>query len=166
MGVSSAENTLEKTMTLGDFFAFIVPKIGCFSTNVFVKPNEQNRACSSYAMARKRRMKSNFFFVCDTCDSKKTTSLLEGARYAPACARGLMLLSPLRFCCDHLVVCFVVLLCHLDMPTLHLHKKMLYTFVSQCLHCVFGDFENKSAVFRDFFTLWGFFNPYTYRRSV
>ena len=27
--------------------------------NVFVKPNEQNRACSSYAMARKRRMKSN-----------------------------------------------------------------------------------------------------------
>ena len=28
-------------------------------TNVFVKPNEQNRACSSYAMARKRRMKSN-----------------------------------------------------------------------------------------------------------
>ena len=80
MGVSSAEYTLEKTMTLGDFFAFIVPKIGCFSTNVFVKPNEQNRACSSYAMARKRRMKSNFFFVCDTCDSKKTTSLLEGAR--------------------------------------------------------------------------------------
>ena len=30
-------------------------------TNVFVKPNEQNRACSSYAMARKRRMKSNVF---------------------------------------------------------------------------------------------------------
>ena len=26
--------------------------------NVFVKPNEQNRAYSSYAMARKRRMKS------------------------------------------------------------------------------------------------------------
>jgi len=26
--------------------------------NVFVKPNEQNRACSSYAMARKGRMKS------------------------------------------------------------------------------------------------------------
>ena len=41
-------------MTLGDFFAFIVPKIGCFSTNSF--------------------------FVCDTCDSKKTKSLLEGAR--------------------------------------------------------------------------------------
>ena len=54
MGVSSVENTLEKTTKLGDFFAFIVPKIGCFSTN--------------------------FFFVCDTCDSKKTKSLLEGAR--------------------------------------------------------------------------------------
>ena len=25
-------------------------------------------------------MKSNFFFVCDTCDSKKTKLLLEGAR--------------------------------------------------------------------------------------
>ena len=31
-----------------------------FCANVFVKPNEQNRACWSYAMARKRRMKSNF----------------------------------------------------------------------------------------------------------
>ena len=30
-------------------------------SNVFVKPNEQNRTCSSYAMARKRRMKSNVF---------------------------------------------------------------------------------------------------------
>ena len=29
--------------------------------NVFVKPNEQNRACSSYAMARKRRMKSKVY---------------------------------------------------------------------------------------------------------
>ena len=28
-------------------------------TNVFVKPNEQSQACLSYAMARKRRMKSN-----------------------------------------------------------------------------------------------------------
>ena len=34
-----------------------------FCANVFVKPNEQNRACWSYAMARKRRMKSNFLGV-------------------------------------------------------------------------------------------------------
>ena len=34
---------------------------GCSFVNVFVKPNEQNRACSSYAMARKGRMKSNVF---------------------------------------------------------------------------------------------------------
>jgi len=32
-------------------------------TNVFVKPNEQNRACSSYDMARKRRMKSKVFVI-------------------------------------------------------------------------------------------------------
>ena len=95
-----------KDNDIGRFFRFNSPQNRCFSTNVFVKPNEQNRACSSYAMARKRRMKSNvfvkpneqnracssyamarkrrmksnFFFVCDTCDSKKTKSLLEGAR--------------------------------------------------------------------------------------
>ena len=34
---------------------------GCYFVNVFIKPNEQNRACSSYAMARNRRMKSNVF---------------------------------------------------------------------------------------------------------
>ena len=52
MGVSSAENTLEKTTKLGDF-------------------------------------STGFFWVCDTCDSKKTTSLLEGARtYAHIRARG------------------------------------------------------------------------------
>ncbi len=60
MGVSSAENTLEKTMTLDDFFALIVPQNCCFSTN--------------------------FFFVCDICDSKKTKLLLEGAHIR---ARGL-----------------------------------------------------------------------------
>ena len=29
--------------------------------NVFVKPNEQSRACASYAMARKRLLKTNRF---------------------------------------------------------------------------------------------------------
>ena len=33
--------------------------VGYVENEVFVKPNELNRACSSYAMARKRRMKSN-----------------------------------------------------------------------------------------------------------
>ena len=33
----------------------------CSFVNVFVKPNDQNRACSRYAMARKGRMKSNVF---------------------------------------------------------------------------------------------------------
>ncbi len=36
-------------------------------SNVFVKPNEQKRACSSYGMARKRRMKSKFFSRRRTC---------------------------------------------------------------------------------------------------
>ena len=41
------------------FFVGLKTKRATSRTNVFVKPNAQNRACSSYAMARKRRMKSN-----------------------------------------------------------------------------------------------------------
>ena len=54
--------------------------------NVFVKPNEQNRACSSYAMARKGRMKSK--------DKKRRPVYLdpptveEVARYAESLGYG------------------------------------------------------------------------------
>ena len=34
---------------------------GSVKRNVFVKPNEQSRACASYAMARKRLLKTNVF---------------------------------------------------------------------------------------------------------
>ena len=34
---------------------------GSVKRNVFVKPNEQSRACASYAMARKRLLKTNRF---------------------------------------------------------------------------------------------------------
>ena len=34
---------------------------GSVKRNVFVKPNEQSRACASYAMARKRLLKTNLF---------------------------------------------------------------------------------------------------------
>ena len=34
---------------------------GSVKRNVFVKPNEQSRACASYAMARKRLLKTNHF---------------------------------------------------------------------------------------------------------
>ena len=33
----------------------------CYQTNVFVKPDEQNRACSSYAMARKGARSERIF---------------------------------------------------------------------------------------------------------
>ena len=35
---------------------------GSVKRNVFVKPNEQSRACASYAMARKRLLKTNVFY--------------------------------------------------------------------------------------------------------
>ena len=34
---------------------------GSVKRNVFVKPNEQSRACASYAVARKRLLKTNLF---------------------------------------------------------------------------------------------------------
>ena len=40
-----------------------IPLLKCNKINVFVKPNEQNRACSRYAMARKGRMKSKNQFL-------------------------------------------------------------------------------------------------------
>ena len=51
---SSAEHTQNKTPKMALFLFFIVQKIEGFSTQIYS--------------------------VCDTCDSKKTTSLLEGAR--------------------------------------------------------------------------------------
>ena len=46
--------------------------------NVFVKPNEQNRACSSYAMARKRRMKSNHYdTILNFFDNRATNANAE-----------------------------------------------------------------------------------------
>ncbi len=45
---------MEKKRKAGIFVVFTPPKMVSFSTN--------------------------FYSVCDTCDSKKTTSLLEGAR--------------------------------------------------------------------------------------
>ena len=60
----------ETYILLGDKYLVLLPQcllIGVADfLNVFVKPNEQNRACSSYAMARKRRMKSNLMYhVCE-----------------------------------------------------------------------------------------------------
>ena len=45
-------------------------------SNVFVKPNEQNRACSSYAMARKRAMKWKGCASIILSNNKKNCMLL------------------------------------------------------------------------------------------
>ena len=143
MGVSSAEYTLEKTMTLGDFFAFIVPKIGCFSTNSF--------------------------FVCDTCDSKKTKSLLEGARIY---AQGLEVDKQSEYV-RRLRYAKAVRRENRDLIRQRNEKargargKSVvmrgYCYVERAKYMVC---KIKMLLFRDFFTLWGFFNPDTYRRSV
>ena len=54
MGIDSARNVLGEGIEIGRFLAFYNSEISSFSTD--------------------------FCSVCDTCDSKKTTSLLEGAR--------------------------------------------------------------------------------------
>ena len=73
------DKCVEKRKTFHSLPTTFTPNrsLDCYSAdcyreyNVFVKPNEQNRACSSYAMARKRRMKANllssFIFLWASC---------------------------------------------------------------------------------------------------
>ena len=125
MGVSSAENTLEKTTKLDDF-------------------------------------STGFFSVCDTCDSKKTTLLLEGARtYAHIRARGLEV--------DKQSVDTSIQ--RYEKAENREGKKRKGKSVVKYRYCYVEKAKSlvckiKMLLFRDFFTLWGFFNPYTYRRSV
>ena len=51
---------------------------GAMKWNLFVKPNEQNRACSSYAMARKGAMKWNIFVKPD--EQNRACSIYAMAR--------------------------------------------------------------------------------------
>ncbi|WP_415966652.1 hypothetical protein [Alistipes communis] len=57
--------------------------------NVFVKPNEQSRACASYAEAGKRRMKFNVFV-------KPNEQSRACASYAEAGKRQLKTNEPFR----------------------------------------------------------------------
>jgi len=41
--------------------SYVMARKRLLKTNVFVKPNEQSRACASYVMARKRLLKTNVF---------------------------------------------------------------------------------------------------------
>ena len=43
--------------------SYVMARKRLLKTNVFVKPNEQSRACASYVMARKRLLKTNVFFT-------------------------------------------------------------------------------------------------------
>ena len=89
---------------------------------------------------------SHFPPKCDTCDSKKSTSLLEGARCAYT-REGFAFSSHLAF---HLRLggCLVIL----SFGVLLIGENIKMEF-----------FENILSLFRDFFTLWGDISPYTYR---
>ena len=56
---------------------------GSVKRNVFVKPNEQSRACASYAMARKRLLKTNVF-VKPNEQSRACASYMNRAALARA----------------------------------------------------------------------------------
>ena len=88
---------------------------------------------------------SHFGNECDTCDSKKSTSLLEGA--LRVCARKFNSL---------LLPCFLTLSLRSAIP--HRHLLVLKTTNSKIKW-----FENILSLFRDFFTLWSNISPYTYR---
>ena len=56
--------------------------------NVFVKPNEQNRACLSYAMARKRRMKSNDFTFHDKQNKNRHVPMVTAKKHSSPRLQG------------------------------------------------------------------------------
>ena len=83
-------------------------------------------------------LSSHFCSLCDTCDSKKTTSLLECARYAYARENFI-----------------------LNLPSLWPIKSVwLFCYVHIAY---FGVLKENNALFSDFFPLWGNISPYTYR---
>ena len=56
------------------------PALACSEKrNVFVKPNEQSRACASYAEAGKRRMKFNHFVKPSTIEFTRIAEARNGA---------------------------------------------------------------------------------------
>ena len=56
------------------------PALACSEKrNVFVKPNEQSRACASYAEARKRRMKFNHFVKPSAIEFTRIAETRNGA---------------------------------------------------------------------------------------
>ena len=50
-------------------------------TDIFVKPNEQNQACSSFAMTRKRGMKSKYYVkpIIEVVNIGGSISILAGS---------------------------------------------------------------------------------------
>ena len=124
-------------------------------------------------MARKRRMKSNFFFVCDTCDSKKTTSLLEGARiYAREGLEGdKQSVDTGKQWYEHTETreyrdTEIREGWELGRQGEQRRKVLLCSNICYVENTKSLVRKIKMLLFRDFFTLWGFFNPYTYRRSA
>ena len=53
---------------------------GSVKRNVFVKPNEQSRACASYAMARKRLLKTNHFVKPSAIEPARITEARNGRK--------------------------------------------------------------------------------------
>ena len=116
------------------------------------------------------RLSTYFFSVCDTCDSKKTKSLLEGARiYAREGLEGDKQSEYVR----RLRYAKAVRRENRDLIRQRKEKargargKSVvmrgYCYVERAKYMVC---KIEMLLFRDFFTLWGFFNPDTYRRSV
>ena len=108
-----------------------------------------------------------FLPLCDTCDSKKTTLRLECAR-TYTCARetyrnlSFFFLSFLSF----LFFCFHFFLCTLFSSLFSQIVFSVEVFFCKVRMSFYGLFKEKSTVFLDFFTLWGYFHPYTNRGNV
>ena len=83
-----------------------------------------------------------FHLECDTCDNKKTTSLLEGARYA--------------YAREPSAISFISI-------SISLRRQRNFPYICQVVIAKQRDFKESLSLFCDFFPLWGNISPYTYR---
>ena len=108
----------------------------------FVIDNWKNDAFLPFFSCIFANFSSHFHLLCDTCDSKKTKSLLEGVRACAYTRTREKTFIPNR--------------------TSKRPIKRIWLFCYVCIS-YFVCRKKKNALFSDFFPLWGDISPYTYR---
>ena len=111
-----------------------------FNYQIFDDKTEKNTLFPPSFMRNTLLSSLLFHLECDTCDSKKTTSLLEDARYA--------------YAREPSAISFI---------SISTSLRATYHSIWQVVIAKHRLFEGNLSLFCDFFPLWGNISPYTYR---